>query len=455
MRAARLTIVMAFAVAVACGGAGAQVQLAVNGVAVPGATTTLVPGVTYAPAVDLAAALGAEVDADPMAGRATFTLGAAVVQVELVADARQALARDPAITRDGAVRPGSAGIHDGFEAFVPVKGVAEAFGGRVSFVQGSGVVVVVLPRPALTVRVDGSGAGQRLVFRLDAPARIVSYLNEATSVLDLRFERTDADATALDGAAFVRASVAPVRGSTEVRIQLLPDRTARVLTLPDGNGVSVVVAFAAESEPIDLVAARDARLVLDAGHDPSDPGLMVDGVRETDVTRAFVDAVAEALAGSGIDVARTRPSPVAVSLTDRSVLGVGADAFVSVHVAPLAAGRGRVYVLDDASGAAAMDMAVRRNAESALASPSTDALRRTLLLGLVADVDAGWRLAGALRTALGAAGLTLDPVEGAPLAVLEGAAGRGVLLELSPVDLADPSLPRALAAALVAALTTP
>ncbi|MDF1524249.1 MAG: hypothetical protein P1P87_15715 [Trueperaceae bacterium] len=98
---------------------------------------------------------------------------------------------------------------------------------------------------------------------------------------------------------------------------------------------------------------------------------------------------------------------------------------------------------------------MRRNAESALASPATDAVRRALLLRLVADVDAGWRLAGALRTALGAAGLTLDPVEGAPLAVLEGAAGRGVLLELSPIDLADPSLPRSLAAALVAALSTP
>jgi N-acetylmuramoyl-L-alanine amidase len=439
----------------ACAGAAAQVQLAVNGVAVPGATTTLVPGVTYAPAVDLAAALGAEVDADPISGRATFTLGAAVVQVELVSDAAQALARDPAITRDGARRPGSAGVHDGFEAFVPVKGVAEAFGGRVSFVQDSGVVVVVLPRPALSVRVDGSGLGERLVFRLDAPTRVTSYLNEATSVLELRFDRTDAEATALDGTAFVRASVASVRGAAEVRVQLVPDRTARVLTLPDGDGASVVVAFAAELEPLDLGAARGARLVLDAGHDPSDPGLVVDGVRETDVTRAFVDAVAEALAGSGIEVARTRPSSVAVSLAERSVLGVGADAFVSVHAAPLAAGRGRVYVLDDASGAAAMEMAVRRNAETALASPTTDAVRRALLLRLVADVDAGWRLAGALRTALGAAGLTLDPVEGAPLAVLEGAAGRGVLLELSPLDLADPSLPRSLAAALVAALTTP
>ncbi|MDF1524103.1 MAG: N-acetylmuramoyl-L-alanine amidase, partial [Trueperaceae bacterium] len=314
MKARRVALAVALAALLAGGWAVAQVQLAVNGVAVPGATTTLVPGVTYAPAVDLAAALGAEVDADPMAGLATFTLGAAVVQVELVADAAEALARDPAITRDGVPRPGSAGIHDGFEAFVPVKGVAEAFGGRVSFVQGSGVVVVVLPRPALTVRVDGSGAGERLVFGLDAPTRVVSYLNEAISVLDLRFERTDADATALEGTAFVRASVAPVRGSAEVRIQLLSERTARVLTLPDGDGVSVVVAFAAETEPVELGAARGARLVLDAGHDPSDPGLVVDGVRETDVTRAFVDAVAEALVGSGIDVARTRPSPVAVSL---------------------------------------------------------------------------------------------------------------------------------------------
>ncbi len=446
---------LAFAVVLAAGSGFAQTLLAVNGVTVPGATTALVAGVTYAPAVDLAAALGAEVVTDAVAGRATFVLGAAVVQATLVGDPGAALAADPALTRDGAVRPGPAGVHDGIEAFVPVKGVVEAFGGRVAFVAESNTVVAVVPRPALQVRLEGRGAGQRLVFRATGPMRVAHVVHEATDVLELRFERADATAVAFDGDAFVRASVEAVRGGVEARVQLAPDRTARVLTLPDGDATVVVVAFGAAASPATIVAAQGARLVLDAGHGGSDGGVAFGLDREADLTRDFVDAVAQALVGSGIEVVRTRPSAVPVALDDRAAAGAGADAFVSIHAAPLPVGQARAYVLDDAGAASTLEMAVRRNAEVALQSPQTDALRRALLVRLVPDLDAGRRIAESVRRGLGDVGIVLGAPEGAPLAVLAGAGGRGVLLELSAEDLRDPSLPLTVAAALAEALAAP
>jgi N-acetylmuramoyl-L-alanine amidase len=446
---------LAILLALVAGSGGAQALLAVNGVSVPGATTALVPGVTYAPAVDLAAALGADLVTDAVAGHTTFVLGAAVVQTSLVRDPAAASAADPALTRDGAVRPGPAGVYDGIEAFVPVKGVVEAFGGRVAFVQESNTVVAVVPRPDLEVRLEGRGPSQRLVFRASGPTRVAHVLLDATNVLELRFERADGTAAAFDGDAFVRASVEAVRGGVEARVQLAPDRAARVLTLPDGAATVVVVAFGAAASPATIVAAQGARLVLDAGHGGSDGGLAFGPDREADLTRAFVDAVAEALVGSGIEVVRTRPSAVPVALDDRAAAGAGADAFVSIHAAPLPVGQARAYVLDDAGAAATLEMAVRRNAEVAIQSPQTDALRRALLVRLVPDLEAGRRIAESLRRGLGDVGIVLGAPEGAPLAVLAGAGGRGVLLELAPEDLSDPALPLTLAAALAEALAVP
>jgi N-acetylmuramoyl-L-alanine amidase len=284
---------------------------------------------------------------------------------------------------------------------------------------------------------------------------VVHVLHETTGVLELRFERADGRSVAFDGDAFVRASVEPVRGGVEARVQLAPERTARVLTLPDGGATVVVVAFGAAPSPASIVAAQGARLVLDAGHGGGDGGLAFDVEREADLTRAFVDAVAEALVGSGIEVVRTRPSAVPVALGDRAAAGAGADAFVSIHAAPLPVGEARAYVLDDAGAASALDVAVRRNAEVALESPQTDALRRALLVRLVPDAEAGRRLAEALRRGLGDVGIALGAPTGAPLAVLAGAGGRGVLLELAPDDLRDPSLPLTVAAALAEALASP
>jgi len=430
--------------------AGAQPQLLVNGVSVPGATTTLVPGVAYAPASDFARTLGADVTVDAGAGRVTLTLGAAIVQLALVADPALVDVPTPAVVRDGQPRPGPAAVWSGVEAFVPVKATGEALGGRVAFLPESAAVAVVLPRPRLTMRVEGFGASERLVFALDAPGRYVTYHHQESGVLELRFERSDPLAAAsLEGRSFVRADLQSVRGTAEARVQLERGADPRVWSVPAGGGMEVVVAFSAAPAAAVPTTVRGARWVVDAGHVLVEGTAALPASIEGELTRAFVDHVAAELQRAGLDVERTRTGPAPVSLADRAALGVGADGFVSVHLGDLSRRRVRIYVLDDAAALDALDRAIRWNAETAVARPDTDAVRRAVLLRLVPDLDRGRAWATALSGTLAAEGWSVDAPVGAPLAVLTGAAGRGLLLELSAEDLRDPTAVASLARALL------
>jgi N-acetylmuramoyl-L-alanine amidase len=425
----------------------AQPNLVVNGVAVPGATTALVTDLTYAPAGDFARALGADAVVDAGSGRVTLTLGAAIVQLALVADGGSASRVSPAIVRDGQVRPGPAAVWNGSEAFVPVKAVGEAFGGRVAFLTETGTVAVVLPRPRMTMRLEGRGATERLIFAFDAPARVVSYQHPGTAVLELRFERADpVSSISLEGEGFVRAALEAVRGTAEVRVQLAPGVTPQVWSVPAGAGMEVVVAFGADPTPTPTVALRGTRWVLDAGHVSGD-GLSASV--EGELTRTFVDQLAAVLVRSDLVVERTRSGPAPVPLAERASAGVGADGFVSVHLGDLPRGRVRIYVLDDARGLDTLDRAVRWNAEEAASRPGTDGVRRAVLLRLLPNLDVGRSWAEALAGRLAAAGWSVDAPTGAPLAVLTGAAGRGLLIEMSAEDLRDPSAATALARALL------
>lgn len=449
MRRAALALVVAAATA-----ALAQPQLLVNGVSVPGATTALVAGVAYAPAADFAHALGGEAVVDVGGGRVTLTLGAAIVQLAMVRDVAQATTPVPALVRDGRPRDGPAAVWTGSEAFVPVKATGEALGGRVAFLLESGSVAVVLPRPRLTWRVEGAVWDERLVFVLDAPTRVVTYHRSDTGVVELRFERTDVTATAaVEGRGFVRASVETIRGTAEARIQLAPAVEPRVWMVPDGAGMQVVVALSSPgpAQAADPPTVRASRWVLDAGHVAGEGAGALPNDVEGELTRTFVDRLAVEVARSAVQPERTRAGPAPVTLEDRSVMAVGADAFVSVHLGDLPRRQLRLYVLDDAGSLEALDRAIRWNAESATASAATDAVRRQVLLRYVPDLAFGRAWASEVARRLAADGWNVAPPVGAPLAVLAGAAGRGMLLELSADDLRDPTAAAQVAAALVAA----
>ncbi len=447
---------LAFLIALTLGVVAAQPQLVVNGVDVRGASTTLVAGVTYAPAVDFARAIGADIAVDVGAGRLTLTLGAAIVQLALVAEPGRVDVPTPAIVRDGLPRPGPAALWSGGEAFVPVKAAGEALGGRVAFLTESTTVAVVLPRPRLSMRLEGFGANERLVFALDAPGRVVPFHHVDTGVLELRFERADRlTTTALEGRGFVRAAIEAVRGSSEARVQLAPGIEPRIWSVPAGSGMEVVVAFdtgVTARDPIATIART--RWVLDAGHVAAQGAGALATDAEGDLTRAFVDLLAVELTLAGVEADRTRNGPAPVPLADRTTMGIGADAMVTVHLGDLPRRQIRLYVLDDAGSVDVLDRAIRWNAETAVDRSTTDALRRTVLLRLVPDLSVARTWGAELARTLSAAGWSVEGPVGAPLAVLAGAAGRGVFLEMSSDDLRDPGAVAEVARALVGAWAT-
>src|SRR5690606_17530669 len=135
----------------------------------------------------------------------------------------------------------------------------------------------------------------------------------------------------------------------------------------------------------------------------------------------------------------TRDGDYTVPVAARSGAGIGADLFLSLHAADVPQGTYNAYYLGDAADVDRLNMAIRENAAAAVSGDldlgGTDRLRRELLLGLVADLEAGRSFAEGLGSRLFTlADYRAGQVGSAPLQVLGGAAGRGVLLEFAPAD---------------------
>ncbi len=446
LRLLPLLLLVSTAVAVA------QNTLVVNGITIDGNTTQLVKGTSYAPAATLAGALGARYYTDGDTTMATFQLGGHVLAAKVVSD--PAAASQPGgLHLDGRTIAGPAAVLQTGDVLVPVKPVVEALGGRVAYFQKDHTVVVVQPRAQLTtISTEGNGAGQRLVLHVSAPVGTSQFFNSPVSTLQLHFDRTDvaSGVTGVEGSAFVRADASASGSGADVRVQLAPNTSYQVYSLPDGAGFRVIVAFTAKGATTTVAP----HIVIDPGHGGEDPGINFPGYgSEASLTLAFSQALQQALQARGFDVTLTRTGDYTVSAATRSRDGVGADLFVSIHGAVLPAGQFHAYYLSNAANIEELNAAIRTNAQSAVKSQDISALRRKILLGLVPQLDVGRSFAEGLGNQLFQnGGYRSSDTAGAPLYVLGGAAGRGILLEFSPQDLASTSLPTDLAGALASLL---
>ena len=424
-----------------------QANLVVNGRVITSNSTSLVPGSSYAAGAALAQALGATMGVDASRGIVLLETGGRVLQVNVVENPAEAGSAD-AIWLDGRPVPGGAAVWSEGELFLPVKPVAEALGASVTYISSDDTVLVVQPRGRLTAMQATNGRTERLELSISAPVRYSTFFNEPLSTLHIYLDRTDIEVRLppVEGASFTLATASASSGATEVRVQLERGTSYEVYSVPDGRGFRLNVTFnQAGSGP-----SERAHVVLDAGHGGQDAGIVSPAFgSESSLTLSFVERLATALRARGMSVSLTRDSDHEVQVDQRARAGIGADLFVSMHVADLPVGVFRAYYLGDAANVESLEMAVRENAAAELRSAGTDELRRRLLLGLVPDLDVGRRAAEGLAGRLfSIAGYRADLVSGAPLQVLGGAAGRGILLEFTAADLASDGLPERLAEAL-------
>ena len=423
-------------------------NLVVNGQPVDG--LTLLQGSSYAPADGFGAALGADTFYDAVEQTVTFELAGRLLSVRL-GDG------DGAVSLDGVAVAAEGAVRDSGLFYVPVKAVVTALGGVVTFLQSQQTVMAVLPRATLRqVTVDRQRARgyERFVLNFDGLTSFESYFNPALGTLQLRFGRADlASAQTFTGDFFTTAVITPNAGYLDFRVSLKPGYRFETYTSPRVGGFTLVVDVLPDTATSAAIPVARPLVVIDPGHGGGDDGLKLGGTLEKTLTLRFAQALADALSAYAVDVRLTRRDDVALPLDLRSQAGIGARLFVSLHVADLPEGRFNLYYLGDPGADGSLSVALRENAAAALNAADTDALRRRILLDLVPDLALGERYARDLNAGLATAALQADLVTPAPLAVLNGAAGRGVLLELSPADLADDKVAASLAAALVAALT--
>lgn len=424
----------------------AQPTLIVNGREVPGNTTGIVAGSSYAPAAPLASALGATAAVDLGRGLVVLDAGGRFLQVLVAPTPELAQTMQGAMRLDGTVVPGPGAVLSGGEVYLPVKQVSEALGGSVTFIEGQNTVVVVQPRARLTAMRRLTNP-ERIELQVSAPVRYSTYFNAPVQALQLHFERTDIEVRLppLEGDRFVVATAAAAGGGADVRVQLVDGASYEVYQVPEGRGFRLVIALGAAGEnPL----AAGVRIVIDAGHGGQDTGLVTAQGSESSLALAAAQRLAAALRQRGFEVTLTRDGDFTVPIDTRSAAGIGADVYLSLHAADLPAGTFNAYYLGEAADVESLEMAIRRNAAGA-AARETDRLRRELLLGLIPDLDVGRQSAEGIAAGLFTLGdYRAGEVAPAPLQVLGGAAGRGVLVEFSPADLASEQLPLHLAQAL-------
>jgi N-acetylmuramoyl-L-alanine amidase len=418
--------------------------LSVNGREVAGLTLSLVEGVSYAPGAAYADALGARMVIDYGSGLVSLEMGGRMAVLPTFTDpeemAEAAGAGDGITVHvNGVPREGRAAVFDGGRLYLPVSSVAALFLGYTTYVPERERVMVVSPRG----RVDDllarrRGSSERLIVTLNANVPYSVYYNEPLDALELQFDRTESGGVRAveNGRYFRRAAILEQRGNAALRISLEDGVGYSFYTVPDGRGYQLVVDLFERAAKSEEAAPAPPRVVINAAHGGDDTGVRVAGRPESLRALELSLQLAAALEQRGLAVQLTRDQDHNIPLPSRSASGVGADLFLALHIHPAPGGEVAIYYLSEADGVASLDLAIRQNAEAELAG-TTDELRRRLLLNLIPDVDVGRRYALGLQGGLFARGgfRVADPTA-APLAVLAGAAGRGLLLEL-PVELSS------------------
>lgn len=185
------------------------------------------------------------------------------------------------------------------------------------------------------------------------------------------------------------------------------------------------------------------RVVIDPGHGGSDPGAMMRGLREKELTLDIARRVAAVLRAGGFDVVMTRDGDETLTLQQRvqAANAASGDVFLSIHVnsipEPLRRGV-ETYVLGPTTDPHVERLAGAENSGSGYSLADF----RKLLEGVYVDVrhDESRRFAKAVQGKMFATLRRVNPlledrsVKQAPFVVLVGTQMPGVLTEVSCIS---------------------
>lgn len=307
--------------------------------------------------------------------------------------------------------------------------------------RGVNVIVDVLADEAFDERYAVAAATNNIS---DTTATVVSSIGAATDSLgasssaDINDQVTDSS---------VSTNVVPVSsiGSTP------PVVVSSIGSNTSSSSASATVNVAGKGGPVNITA-RSSLIVLDPAP------VATANLTQSDTSFDFVALLAGELQRNGYSSSITRAKGDTGNLESRRNAGVGAAAFISLNQTDIPSGTYNLYYLGEAESLETLNLAVRRNAERELSNSSstassssstteeaeTAALRRKVLLNLSSGVDEAETLAQSLSRTLSTNGYQLRNIQSAPLYILGGAVGKGVVVEVSSQDINNPKLRSAL-----------
>ena len=304
------------------------------------------------------------------------------------------------------------------------------------------------------VVLDLDGAGRHSIYTLYNPYRIVVDVEQPAVS---RAPATPPSAPVPTPAPVVAATPAPPPTPSPATERPAVDRTvAAVADIVDSAAVPAAAAPPATSAPAPVAPAVNARggfslsrqlglgiarIVIDAGHGGHDPGAMVKGLSESELTLDVALRLEKLLLRQpGVEVIQTRRTNAFVPLEERTEIAnrSGADLFLSIHANASSDRRARgveTYFLNFAPTAEAEAIAARENAASTRSMRQLPELVRAIVLNN--KLDESRDLARLVQDALFSQARKSDKrarnlgVKQAPFMVLVGAQMPSILTEIS------------------------
>jgi N-acetylmuramoyl-L-alanine amidase len=432
----------------------AQQALVINGQVISGLSTTLIEGSSYIPAASLVDVLGVQFGFDAQARVLSFDYASMLVSLTVYNTAQEAVLDTQALRVDGKGYPSPGGVKVSGTVYVPVKPIIAALGGSLYYSEELQKIIVTFPRAVLRPPVVQALADyDRIIFDFEGRTPYQIFLNPSLNTLQVRFEHLEPIAAQAfaTGTRFSQAVLSYSAGFADVVIQLQPNIMFESYTTATPTGFSLIIDLF-QSE----IATNAPSVIVDPGHGGQDTGVVVKATHEADLALSVAQSLESLLNQNGVVSSLTRDGNITLSIDERAEQGIGANLFLSIHLADLAPGQINIYYLSEVSDLGNLNIAIVRNAQQALNSEATDSLRRRLLLRFVPDMARGESYAKAIADTLRQnPGYTVSHMAGLPIKVLEGAAGRGILIEFSADDLANSQLPSFLWSAVMAALAAP
>lgn len=410
----------------------AQPELIVDGQNAGTVDQHTVAGISYAGAHQLSGAIGAELEL--LDSSVSLRMAGRMLQLRIVADPERALDAADAAALDGRPVESTAALRlPNGSLLLPVKTVAQAFGGHVTVLSGTrDAVEVRLPIARLSAL---RGSASLVSIDLSAPVPYTVYYNEQLSTLQVSFARSEANGLdPVSGSGpWTEAWLLSSAGQPELRISLTEGSSYQLHSERLASGWRFSVAVSGQR------AATGAPSVLPP---PGTGQLTV--LLDPPADRQLLDlalAVASRLREDGLEVLLTRQTTDAAEV---SLLAADrASLYMQLGTAPDGIS---LYWLADAADAAGL----RRAAElSGGDQAAVERLRRQLLLGEYGSREQAWAQALSLNEDLPGAQLS-----GLPLTQLAVSAGHGLLLRIGAGQVQDPELPQRVAAGIIRALGT-